>query len=74
MTDAVIVKTRKFKRNPLLARKQVCTGRRIWMCNRKPVQCKDDDNVSDGTVETNSVESYSFVAMESAIVKNALNG
>lgn len=24
MSDAVIIKTRKFKRNPLLARKQVC--------------------------------------------------
>ena len=27
MSDAVIIKTRKFKRNPLLARKQVCTGK-----------------------------------------------
>jgi hypothetical protein len=24
MSDAVIIKTRKFKRNPLLSRKQVC--------------------------------------------------
>lgn len=40
MTDAVIIKTRKFKRNPLLARKQVC-GVTIfvsggWMCIRDP--------------------------------------
>lgn len=38
MTDAVIIKTRKFKRNPLLARKQVCFMgwgfRFAWICSR----------------------------------------
>ena len=69
MTDAVIIKTRKFKRNPLLARKQVCRDRRIWIRDSKTVQCMDDDIAQGSTVESNSL-----LPMDNDVVKNALSG
>lgn len=33
----------------------------------------DDDDVPDGSAEMNSVETKSFLPMDNAIVKNALN-
>jgi hypothetical protein len=37
MSNAVIVKTRKFKRNPLLARKQVCLPLCCWNVDERDV-------------------------------------
>ena len=51
MTDAVIIKTRKFKRNPLLARKQVCDLTTFAPLGLAFAAGMDDDAVRDGSVE-----------------------
>ena len=41
MSDAVIIKTRKFKRNPLLARKQVCSQQQRVERSVENIACFD---------------------------------